>query len=346
VKIVQPLRLDATVADLSNCRETMKTKSIILLTILTLGGLVMNRSAFSTPLPHRPLPMPAIRSTPVPRPIATATPAPVPPAAASLAISYETSASSNIAVTVTAGQAGAPAGFSVQWMTLADYIALGNQWPVTTEVPNPQAPSFCRATFSGIVSWRACTGYSLRPGQSVTITIGDDSLYDNCAVSSPCSGSPLLCDTAYVFRAFAPSSTGTLRPSNTITCATMPCVGGPCTYTQGYWRTHPDAWPVTSLTLGTVTYQAAELMAILDNPAQGNGLVILAHQLIAAKLNIANGADPSAVQQALTDADNMIGALVVPPIGNGYLPSGQTSNLTETLMEYNEGTIGPGHCNN
>jgi hypothetical protein len=86
-------------------------------------------------------------------------------------------------------------------------------------------------------------------------------------------------------------------------------------------------------------------MAILDNPAQGNGLVILAHQLIAAKLNIANGADPSAVQQAVTDADNMIGVLVAPPIGNGYLPPDQTGDLTETLTEYNEGTIGPGHCN-
>jgi hypothetical protein len=87
-------------------------------------------------------------------------------------------------------------------------------------------------------------------------------------------------------------------------------------------------------------------MAILDNPARGNGLVIMAHQLIAAKLNIANGADPSAVQQAITDADYMIGGLVVPPIGNDYLQPGQTGDLTETLTEYNEGTIGPGHCNN
>jgi hypothetical protein len=86
-------------------------------------------------------------------------------------------------------------------------------------------------------------------------------------------------------------------------------------------------------------------MAILDNPARGNGLVILAHQLIAAKLNIANGADPAAVQQTVGDADNMIGALVIPPLGNGYLPPGQTGDLNETLTEYNEGIIGPGHCN-
>ena len=50
-------------------------------------------------------------------------------------------------------------------------------------------------------------------------------------------------------------------------------------------------------------------------------------------------------KQAVTDADNMIGALVVPPIGNGYLQPAQTGDLTETLTEYNEGTIGPGHCN-
>jgi hypothetical protein len=86
-------------------------------------------------------------------------------------------------------------------------------------------------------------------------------------------------------------------------------------------------------------------MAILDNPAQGNGLVILAHQVIAAKLNIANGADPSAAQQAIADADAMIATLVIPPIGDGYLLPGQTGNITETLTEYKEGTIGPGHCN-
>jgi hypothetical protein len=281
----------------------------------------------------------------VPRPVVTPTPAPMPPAVDSITISYETSAASNIAIDVTAGPTGAPAGFTIQWMTLADYLALGNQWPLTSEVPNGAAPSFCKAHFVPS-ALSGCTSYGLRHGQRVTVTIGDDNLYDSCAVSSPCSGTPLLCNTAYVFRASVLDATGHLRISDTLTCATLPCVGGnSCTYSQGYWRNHPNAWPVTSLTLGTVTYQAAELLAILDNPARGNGLVILTHQLIAAKLNIANGADPSAVQQAITNADNMIGALVVPPVGEGYLAPAQTSDLTETLTEYNEGTIGPGHCN-
>lgn len=314
----------------------MKTKSITLLTILTLGGFVTSQPAFSTPRSGRPVPVPPVRSTPVPRPAQPPSPAPA-PAVEPFAISYQTSAASNIALNVTAGQTGAPAGFSIQWMTLADYVALGNQWPVTSEVPNAQAPSFCKANFA----------YHLLAGQNITVVIGDDGLYDSSNVSSACSGNPLSCNTAYVFRASALDSTrGGLRVTDTITCATLWCVGGSsCTYSQGYWRNHPNVWAVTSLTLGTVTYQAAELMAILDEPARGNGLVVLVHQLIAAKLNIANGADPSAVQQAITDADNMTGALVVPPIGNGYVSPAQTGDLTETLTEYNEGTIGPGHCN-
>jgi hypothetical protein len=156
----------------------MKTNSIILLTILSLGGLVGNPAAFSAQLPHRPHPVPAVRSTPVPHPGQPPSPAPA-PAAAPIAISYETSAASNIAINVTAGQTGAPAGFSIQWMTLADYVALGNQWPGTSEVPNPQAPSFCKANFSGIVRSSGCIPYNLHPAQNVIVVIGDDSLYDN-----------------------------------------------------------------------------------------------------------------------------------------------------------------------
>jgi hypothetical protein len=108
----------------------------------------MNPAAFSAQLHDPPLPVPAVRSTPVPRPGQPPGPA---PAVDSIGITYETSAASNIAIAVTAGQSGMPAGFSIQWMTLADYVALGNQWPVTPEVPNAPAPSFCKANFSGIV---------------------------------------------------------------------------------------------------------------------------------------------------------------------------------------------------
>jgi hypothetical protein len=101
---------------------------------------------------------------------------------------------------------------------------------------------------------------------------------------------------------------------------------------------------VTSLTVGTVTYTDLELQAIFNTPAQGNGLISLAHQLIAAKLNIANGADGSAVAATIAAADALISGSVVPPVGAGSLPSSTTSSLTTTLDSYNNGLIGPGHC--
>jgi hypothetical protein len=83
----------------------------------------------------------------------------------------------------------------------------------------------------------------------------------------------------------------------------------------------------------------------MNTPAAGNGLIALAHQLIATKLNIANGAShPAAIDTAIADADALIGNLVIPPVGNGSLPASSTSVLTSLLANYNEGATGPGHC--
>jgi hypothetical protein len=117
-----------------------------------------------------------------------------------------------------------------------------------------------------------------------------------------------------------------------------------CTFTQGFWKNHEEDWPVTSLTLGTVTYTQDQLLAILRRPVRGNGLVSLAHQLIAAKLNIAAGADPSAISASIAAADAAIGALVIPPVGSGSLSPSSVSALVDALDDYNNGVTGPGHC--
>jgi hypothetical protein len=128
-------------------------------------------------------------------------------------------------------------------------------------------------------------------------------------------------------------------------CPVLP--PGGCTFTQGYWKTHEDVWPVTILTLGTFEYTQEQLLQILDKSVQGNGLVSLAHQLITAKLNVNNGATtPPSVANDITIADNLIGNKVVPPVGTGYLAPGDTSDLVENLTMYNEGNAqgGSPHC--
>lgn len=242
---------------------------------------------------------------------------------------------------------GAPAGFSVQWMTAADFATNGG-WYLSED------SRLCKASFSGNAN---LSRYNLGPGECVTVTAGEF-LFDNGA-STNCLDA-LVCGTSYVFRAFAHANSTLNRSAFTAdsTCSTLACDhAAGCTLTQGYWKNHNDLvcatdpgsplcvnWPVTSLTLGTVSYNQAQLLSIFNTPAGGNGLIVLAHQLIAAKLNIANGADGSAVAGAIVSADALIGGLVVPPVGAGSLPPSATSALTTTLTNFNEGAIGPGHC--
>jgi hypothetical protein len=40
-----------------------------------------------------------------------------------------------------------------------------------------------------------------------------------------------------------------------------------CPLSQGFWKTHSEVWPVTSLTLGSQTYTQTELLTILNTPA-------------------------------------------------------------------------------
>ena len=49
-----------------------------------------------------------------------------------------------------------------------------------------------------------------------------------------------------------------------ITPAAKP--GNRCPLGQGFWKTHPGAWPVTTLTLGSQSYTQAELLALSDTP--------------------------------------------------------------------------------
>lgn len=81
-----------------------------------------------------------------------------------------------------------------------------------------------------------------------------------------------------------------------------------CPHGAGYWKNHPAAWPVTVLRLGAQTYSKAELLSLLKKPSTGDASLILAHQLIATKLNIAAGVDPKPVSTTITSADQRLSA--------------------------------------
>jgi hypothetical protein len=246
-----------------------------------------------------------------------------------------------IRVTVTAGATGAPEGFEVCYMPAALFALHNNVWPANGWYPGEGWVDY--TGLGTLNTWGSATvNFKLAPGEALDVEIGD--AQDESGVSGTTTGE-LVDATQYVVCVYAlPSAGGQGSPySVTLTRATT-VQGDNCTFTLGYWKNHTGVWPVSSLTLGTVSYNAVQLLSILNQSVGGNGLISLAHQLITAKLNIANGASPVSIAATITAADAMIGSLVVPPVGTDTLAPGTTSGLTQTLDDFNNGITGPGHC--
>jgi hypothetical protein len=122
-----------------------------------------------------------------------------------------------------------------------------------------------------------------------------------------------------------------------------------CPLGQGYWKNHPDAWPVNTLMLGSQTYTKVELLNILNTPIGGDASLILAVQLIAARLSIANGSDPTPVSGTLTHADSLL-SMFSGKLPYNVKPSSATGQMmvtdANTLYSYNNGLLTPGCSGN
>jgi len=252
-------------------------------------------------------------------------------------------------ITVTAGPSGAPAGFTLWWMTRTDFIANGGQWWLYGD------PRQGEASFTGTPTLNVFPGnasnFRLGPNESITVEIGD--LHDETGVTTtgwrPSWGGELEYGTDYVFCAFANATATTYQSGFTDNFESATKLTQDCTFTIGYWKNHPEAWAASCLpmNLGSNSYTQAELMQILNQPVAGNGAISMAHQLIGAKLNICMGANPAAVSSCITSADALLagcGADKIPPLGSCSLAPGTTSTLTQCMDDYNQGVTGPGHC--
>lgn len=144
------------------------------------------------------------------------------------------------------------------------------------------------------------------------------------------------------------------RPASATVHVRVPCVGG-CTLTQGYWKTHSDRGPAPYddnwanvgplqedtpfFTSGLTWYQL-----FWTPPAGGNAYIQLAHQYMAAKLNILNGASTTpAVTAAIAWAEAFFPGRT-PSTALSKAQIAAARDAAGILGRYNEGLIGPGHC--
>ena len=139
-----------------------------------------------------------------------------------------------------------------------------------------------------------------------------------------------------------------------------PPTGDACTRTIGYWKNHagfgPQADVVTPLLprwLGTsggaksvhVTTAALAVSLLNKSGDASNGISKLYAQLLAAKLNIANGADGSPVLQTVTQADAFLATHAASDWGSlSSTQRQQVLSWAAKLDDYNNGKLGPKHC--
>ena len=265
-----------------------------------------------------------------------------------------------IHLNVTAGVSGAPNGFTIEWMLRTAFDQLGG-WP-----QDPNDPRVHSATYLGSPSLNTVEGtrsFLLGPGQTAKVEIGD--IFDETGVLAT-NVSEMAVGTQYAVRVRANGDGGATGGGTSIVYGETSNMISPspysgtyyaqtktndgvleCVHSQGYWKTHPDNWPVNNLRLGTIIYTKVQLLAIWNTPAAGNGLISLAHQLMAAKLNLLAGAQvPANIVNAVNSADALISGRIVPPIGTGFIAPSQTSSLTDVLESFNTEENGSVGCTN
>lgn len=141
------------------------------------------------------------------------------------------------------------------------------------------------------------------------------------------------------------------------------CGGDGCTLTPGYWKTHSghgpapydDNWanlcsvtgaPGPACEDGPFFLSGASWYRVLWTPPAGNAYYILSHAYIATQLNLLNGASaPPEVQQAFAFATAKFQTTT--PAQAAALKGAARKAWVEAagvLDMYNNGLIGPGHC--
>jgi hypothetical protein len=115
--------------------------------------------------------------------------------------------------------------------------------------------------------------------------------------------------------------------SHTIAVACTPA--NPGTGTPGYWKTHPEAWPVASISIGGVTYPKADAIALMMTPVVNDKTFTMFAALVSAKLNVMIGNDASCIAATITAADNWMA--LYGPAGSGVRASSAAWSAGEPL---------------
>lgn len=136
-------------------------------------------------------------------------------------------------------------------------------------------------------------------------------------------------------------------------CVQAPSATTGCTLTQGYWKTHSQQGPapydarwqnLDALEEQTPFFLSGQTwLEVFRTPVAGSAYRALAHQYMAAKLNVLAGASAGPLGGALARAEDFFAA-ATPATRLTAAQRSEALALAALLDQFNSGTIGPGHC--
>lgn len=120
----------------------------------------------------------------------------------------------------------------------------------------------------------------------------------------------------------------------------VPPVAQPGTGTPGYWKNHPEAWPVASVTVGGFTYTRDQALGWLNEVGRDRTTTMFS-SLVSAMLNVMAGNDGSCVASTIAAADNWMAAYG--PVGRNVHAASFAWKVGEPLHRlmdnYNNGML-------
>ena len=114
----------------------------------------------------------------------------------------------------------------------------------------------------------------------------------------------------------------------------------PGTGTPGYWKNHPEAWPVSTITVGGVTYTKEQAIAWLGKVGKDKSITMFS-SLVPAMLNVKIGNDGSCVNATIAAANTWMATYG--PVGSNVAASSYAWSVGEPLHQimdaYNNGML-------
>lgn len=114
------------------------------------------------------------------------------------------------------------------------------------------------------------------------------------------------------------------------------------TGTPGYWKNHPEAWPVDEITIGGIVYSKEEAIGWMMTSNSKDKTITMFRALVAAKLNVLMGCKFCCVETTMVAADMWMESF---PVGSGIAAGGKDSPwregdmLYQKLDDYNNGLL-------